>query len=75
MTSEMKPVTQSNSYNTIKYICAWVGGTSQRTENGKQISSVIALSRNIEKIHMAVLDITQYELVPATEFPGNTHYI
>ena len=35
----------------------------------------MALSRSIEEIHMAVLDITQYELVPAPEFPGITRYI
>ena len=35
----------------------------------------MALSRIIEEIHMAVLDIAQYELVPAPEFPGTTRYI
>ena len=30
---------------------------------------------NIEEIQMAVLDTTQYELVVASEFPGNARYI
>ena len=35
----------------------------------------MALSRNSEEIHMAVLDIMQYELGPAPEFPGMARYI
>ena len=35
----------------------------------------MALYRNIEEVHMAVLGITQYKLVPAPEFPGTTRYI
>ena len=34
----------------------------------------MALSRDIEEINIAVLDITQYELVPAPEFPGTARY-
>ena len=30
---------------------------------------------NIKEIHMAVLNIMQYELVPAPEFPGTAHFI
>ena len=35
----------------------------------------MALSRTIGEIHMALLDITQYELVPAPEFPVTARYI
>ena len=35
----------------------------------------MALYRNKEEIHMAVSDITQYELVPAPEFPGTGGFI
>ena len=44
-------------------------------EFGNWISSGIALSRNIEEIHMAVLGITEYELVTVPEFPRTVRYI
>ena len=44
-------------------------------EIGNKISSAMALSQNIEGMHMVVLGITKYELVPATEFHGTARYI
>ena len=35
----------------------------------------MALSRSIQEILMAVLDITQYELVVTSKLPGTTRYI
>ena len=37
---------------------------------GNSISSAMSRSRHIEDLHIAVFNITQYELVPAPEFPG-----
>ena len=46
---------------------------TEEVEN--QISPAMALSRNIEEVHMAVLNICQYEVVPIPEFPGTARYI
>ena len=35
----------------------------------------MTLSRNIEEIHMAVLNVNQYGMVHAPEFPGTARYI
>ena len=36
---------------------------------------MMTLSRNIKEIHMAVLDISQYELVPAPQFLGTARHM
>ena len=57
-----------SGWNITESIAAEIG-------NGNLMSSAMALSRNIEEIHISELDITQYELVPAAELSGIAHYI
>ena len=69
-----KLVIQTNNQNVIKeffLMSRWNITENIATEIGQNISSDLALSRNIEKIHIAVLlSIAQYELVCAPEFAG-----